>query len=238
MLLRRLAPVVLLTLGLAAFVALDLGRYFAFATLQGHHAELQGWIDIHPVGASLGFILLYTAAVAFSLPIATFLTVVSGIFFGAYLGMLWALLGATLGAALVFLAARSALGNALRARAGPRLARLQRSLQRDGFHYLLFLRLVPLFPFWLVNIAPAFFGMRLGTYLLATVIGILPGTFVFSYFGHGLATTLERAGATTLRDALSSEILLALTLLALLSLLPIWLKRSRFAGDKADSDEQ
>lgn len=233
---RRFLPLLLLALGLALFLILDLGRHFDLAILRDQQAGLRRWMELHPVLAVTAYLAFYTLMVAFSLPVASLVTLAGGFLFGPWLGTLWTALGATLGATVVFLAARAALGDRLatflRHTAGPRLATLEHELRHNGFHYLLFLRLVPVFPFWLVNIAPAFFGIPLGTYIAATAIGILPGTFVFAYLGHGLDTTLEQSGSVAVADLLSLEILIALTLLALLSLLPVWLKRRRRPGQE------
>ncbi|HEX6958270.1 MAG TPA: TVP38/TMEM64 family protein [Ferrovibrio sp.] len=229
MTLKRLLPLLVLALGLVLFLAFDLGRFFDLAALRAHQSDLRLWVAAHPLLAPLAYTGFYTILVAFSLPIASFVTLAGGILFGAWLGTLWTAIGATLGAGIVFLAARTALAASLRARAGQRLAKLEREIRDNGFHYLLFLRLVPLFPFWLVNIAPALVGMRLMPYLVATALGILPGTFVFAYFGQGLSNTLQKSDTLSLSMIASPEILIALTLLALLSLLPIWIKR-RQAG--------
>ncbi|MFN4277131.1 MAG: TVP38/TMEM64 family protein [Ferrovibrio sp.] len=233
---RRFLPLLLLALGLALFLILDLGRYFDLAILRDQQAGLRRWIELHPVPAVAAYLVFYTLTVAFSLPVASLVTLAGGFLFGPWLGTLWTALGATLGATAIFLAARAALGDHLAAflrhKAGPRLAALEHELRHNGFHYLLFLRLVPAFPFWLVNIAPAFFGIPLRTYIAATAIGILPGTFVFTYLGHGLDTTLEQSGSVGVAGLLSLEILIALTLLALLSLLPVWLKRRRRPGQE------
>lgn len=234
---RRYVPVLLLLMGLAAFFALDLGRHFDFALLRDNRERLAVWVDSNPLLATAAYIALYVLVVAFSLPVASFLTVVGGFLFGPVTGTLWTVTGATLGAAMVFLAARSAFGAVLRARAGSMLARLETEFHRNAFHYLLFLRLVPVFPFWLVNIAPAFFGMALGPFLLATMIGILPGTFVFIYFGHGLDAALQRADGFSLEAVATPEILIALTLLALLSLAPVLIKwRRARSGEHGRTD--
>lgn len=225
MTIKRVIPLLLLGLGLVLFVALDLGRYFDMAELRAHQGDLQHWVDQRPVIAPAAYILLYLLLVAFSLPVASFVTLVGGFLFGAWLGTLWTAIGATLGASLVFLAARTALGGALRVKAGPWLGKLEGEFRANGFHYLLFLRLVPAFPFWLVNIAPALFGVKLTPFVMATAIGILPGTFVFTYFGHGLSTTLQQSEELSLATIATPEILIALTLLALMSLLPVWFKR-------------
>ncbi|WP_341702742.1 TVP38/TMEM64 family protein [Ferrovibrio sp.] len=224
---RRFIPLTLLMAGLALFFVFDLRQYFDLATLRSNQAAWRDLIAAHPLLAPLAYILLYTLLVAFSLPVASFATVAGGFLFGAWFGTAWTALGATLGATLVFLAARTALGESLRDRAGPRLARLEAEFRANGFHYLLFLRLVPAFPFWLVNIAPAVFGMRLAPYMVATALGILPGTFVFAYFGYGLGTTLRQSERISLASVATPEILIALTLLALLSLLPVWIKWHR-----------
>lgn len=224
---KRFIPLTLLMLGLAAFMALDLRQFFSPDILRMHQTEWQGWIVAHPLLGPAAYTLLYAIIVACSLPVASFVTVVGGFLFGAWFGTLWAAVGATVGATAVFLAARSALGDRLRSRAGSRLARLEAEFRDNGFSYLLFLRLVPAFPFWLVNIAPAMIGMPLGRFIVATALGILPGTFAFAYFGYGLQTTLRQSADLSLRAVLSPEILIGLTLLALLSLLPVWIKRRR-----------
>lgn len=225
MTLKRTIPLLLLGLGLALFMALDLGRFFDLSELQSHQTELQRWVDERPVVAPAVYILFYTALVAFSLPVASFVTIVGGFLFGVWFGTLSTAIGATLGASLVFLAARTALRDVLRAKAGPWLDKLEGEFRTNGFHYLLFLRLVPAFPFWLVNIAPALFGVRFVPFVLATAAGILPGTFVFTYFGHGLSATLQQSHDLSLAAIATPEILIGLTLLALVSLLPVWFKR-------------
>lgn len=228
---KRFIPLTLLMLGLAAFLALDLRHAFSPEALRLHQAEWQDWIAVHPLLGPAAYTLLYAVIVACSLPVASFVTVVGGFLFGAWFGTLWTALGATAGAAVVFLAARTALGDRLRARAGSRLGRLEAEFRDNGFSYLLFLRLVPAFPFWLVNIAPAMIGMPLGRFMAATALGILPGTFAFAYFGYGLQATLRQSEHLSLRSVLSPEILIGLTLLAVLSLLPVWIKRRRHRHD-------
>lgn len=232
MTLKRTLPLLLLGLGLGLFVAFDLGRFFDLAELRAHQSELQRWVSERPAIAPAAYILLYVLLVAFSLPVASFVTLVGGFLFGAWFGTLWTAIGATLGACLVFLAARTALRDVLRAKAGPWLNKLEGELRANGFHYLLFLRLVPAFPFWLVNIAPALLGVKFAPFVLATAIGILPGTFVFTYFGHGLSATLQQSDELSLAAIATPEILIGLTLLALVSLLPVWFKRRQARRDR------
>ncbi len=229
--LRRLLPVAILLLGLALFLIFGLERYFSFEMLSRHHAELTAWVATHVVLAAIVFILAYALVVAFSLPIAVIVTPLGGFLFGAWLGAALSVIAATLGSVAVFLAARTAFHDLFHARAGRALARLEEGFRRDSFNYLLFLRLVPVFPFWLVNIVPALLGMKLGPYTLATLIGIVPGAIVYSSVGAGFGTLIDRGERPDLSVIFEWRILLPLLGLAVLSLLPVVYTRLR--GGKA-----
>jgi uncharacterized membrane protein YdjX (TVP38/TMEM64 family) len=162
------------------------------------------------------------------MPGAVFLTLSGGFLFGAVLGTALTVGAATVGATLVFLFARRVLGADALDRLGPRAAALGEGIRRNAASYLLVLRLVPLFPFFLVNLVPAFVGVRTGVYVVTTAIGILPGTAVFSLAGAGLGEVLARGGDFNVGDVLTPQILGALIGLALLSLAAIPLK-ARFA---------
>jgi uncharacterized membrane protein YdjX (TVP38/TMEM64 family) len=127
----------------------------------------------------------------------------------------------------VFLAARTAIGDYLRAKAGPGLKRMEEGFRRNAFSYLLVLRIVPIFPFWLVNLVPAFCGVSLRTYALATLIGIIPGCFVFASVGNGLGALLDRGETPNLMIIFQWDILLPILGLAVLALLPIAIRRLR-----------
>lgn len=231
--LRRLIPVAILLLGLALFLLFDLERYFSFEMLSRHHAELASWVGGNAALAALVFVLLYALVVAFSLPIAVIVTPLGGFLFGTWLGALLSVVGATLGSVALFLAARTAFHDLFRARAGATLARLEDGFRRNSFNYLLFLRLVPAFPFWLVNIVPALLGMRLGPYALATLIGIVPGAVVYAGVGASFGKLIERGERPDLGVVFEWPILLPLLGLAALSLVPVLYTRLR--GSKAAS---
>lgn len=225
--LRRLLPVVILLLGLALFLLFGLERYFSFEMLSRHHAELVSCVADNIAAAALIFVLFYALAVAFSLPIAVVITPVGGFLFGVWLGALLSVIGATLGSVALFLAARTAFYDLFRARAGATLARLEDGFRRDSFNYLLFLRLVPVFPFWLVNIVPALLGMQLGPYALATLIGIVPGAVIYAGVGASFGTLIERGERPDFGVIFEWHILLPLLGLAALSLLPVLYTRLR-----------
>jgi uncharacterized membrane protein YdjX (TVP38/TMEM64 family) len=224
---RRLVPVAILLLGLALFLLLGLERYFSFEMLSRNHAALTSWVSEHAVAAALLYVLAYALVVAFSLPIAVVVTTVGGFLFGVWLGAVLSVIGATLGSIAVFLAARTAFYDLFHARAGRALARLEEGFRRDSFSYLLFLRLVPVFPFWLVNIVPALLGMKLGPYALATLIGIIPGALVYSSVGAGLGVLIDSGKVPDLAIIFEWQILLPLFGLAALALVPVLYTRLR-----------
>jgi uncharacterized membrane protein YdjX (TVP38/TMEM64 family) len=224
---RRLVPVAILLLGLALFLLLGLERYFSFEMLSRNHAALASWVGEHAVAAALLYVLAYALVVAFSLPIAVVVTTVGGFLFGVWLGAVLSVIGATLGSIAVFMAARTAFYDLFHARAGRALARLEDGFKRDSFNYLLFLRLVPVFPFWLVNIVPALLGMKLGPYALATLIGIIPGALVYSSVGAGLGVLIDSGKVPDLGIIFEWRILLPLFGLAALALVPVLYTRLR-----------
>jgi uncharacterized membrane protein YdjX (TVP38/TMEM64 family) len=224
-LLRRYAPLALIAVLALGFFAFNLDEVLSFETLRLYHAELRAFVAGNFTIASLAYIAIYTTVVAASVPGAAVLTVTGGLLFGMLAGTLLTVVGATLGAAGIFLIARSAFGDALRKRAGGALARMADGFRRDAFNYLLVLRLVPLFPFFLVNLAPAFLGVRLRTFVVATFIGIAPGTFVFSSVGSGLGSVFERGEDFSAASVLTPEIVVALVGLAALALIPVIYRR-------------
>ncbi|MDX1655488.1 MAG: TVP38/TMEM64 family protein [Candidatus Competibacteraceae bacterium] len=225
--LRRLLPLAVIVIGLALFLALGLDRYLSFATLSQYREELTQWVAAHRLLAVLAYIALYTVVIALSLPGGAVMTITGGFLFGIGFGTLWTVIGATLGATALFLAARTALGEPLRARAGPWLKRMEAGFRENAFNYLLVLRLIPIFPFWLVNLVPAFLGVPLSTYVLATGLGIIPGSFVYASVGNGLGAILERGETPDLGLIFNPEILIPLVGLALLALLPVAYRKLR-----------
>ena len=172
---RRLWPVAVLLAGLVVFYAFDLGSYLNFEELRENREALLDLTADHQVLTALAFAGLYIVVVAFSLPGGAFLTITGGFLFGPLLGAAYVVVAATIGATILFLIAKTTLGDVLQHRAGPWLQRMEKGFQENAFSYLLVLRLIPLFPFFVVNLVPAFLGVSLRTYFLATLIGIIPG---------------------------------------------------------------
>jgi len=188
--LRRLAPVAVVVLVMALVFAMGWHRFLSLETLVRHRAAIDGFVAARGSLATATFAAIYVVAVALSIPGAAILTIIGGVLFGWLVGALAAIVGATIGATIVFLIARGACGESILRRAGPLAAKLAEGFREDAFHYLLFLRLVPVFPFWLVNLAPAVVGVRLTTFVLATALGIIPGTFAYALVGSWLDSVI------------------------------------------------
>lgn len=229
---RRLWALAAIVALLAGIRVSGLGEPLSLETLARHREALTGFVAGNRAVAALAYLGLYIAAVAFSVPGAVFLTLAGGFLFGAVLGTALAVLGATIGATLLFLLARRLFGEDALARLGPRAEALAEAIRRNAASYLLVLRLVPLFPFFLVNLVPAFVGVRLPVYVATTLVGIVPATAVFSLAGEGLGEVLALGGAFDAGAVLTPRVLAALIGLALLSLAAIPLK-ARFGRTEA-----
>ena len=179
------------------------------------------------VQAALAFTVLYAVVVALSVPGGAFLTVTGGFLFGLGLGTVYSVIGAMIGATGVFLACRTALGDALRRRAGPFLRRMEAGFCENALSYLLVLRLVPIFPFWLVNLVPAFLGVSLRNFVAGTIMGIIPGTFVFTSVGSGLGAVLDMGMTPDLSILFKPDVIVPILGLAALALVPVFYKRWR-----------
>jgi uncharacterized membrane protein YdjX (TVP38/TMEM64 family) len=193
--LRRFVPLAAVGLIMIAVFATGTHRHLSLDTLVRHRMAIDAFITAHSVVAVGAFMLIYITVVALSIPGSIFLTMSGGILFGTLLGGLAALVSATIGATIIFLIASSACGGSLFRRAGPLAAKIADGICADAFSYLLFLRLVPAFPFFLVNLAAALVGVKLRTFVIATAIGIIPATFVYAFFGDGLDSVLAAQDA-------------------------------------------
>jgi uncharacterized membrane protein YdjX (TVP38/TMEM64 family) len=212
-----------------AFFALGGPQYLTLASITEHRDTLLAFAQDRFALALLVAFIVYAGAVALSLPGALVLSLAMGFVFGRWVGTLLVIAAATTGATVVFLAARYLFAEAARRRLGSLGERINAGFTANAFSYLLFLRLVPLFPFFLVNLAPAFTSIRLRTYVLATAIGIVPGTFVYVNLGQ----TLGRIDS--LEGLVSPETLAAFALLAMLALVPMVVRRLRSRRDGAQS---
>lgn len=205
--------------GLAGFFATGLQHVLSWQTVALYYGDINNSINTHKVATYAGFMLLYTSIVAFSLPVASLFTLAAGALIGwPAIGLI--VVAATAGASLLFCAARGVLKDVLRARAGPFFKKLESGFTANAFGYLLFLRLLPIAPFWVVNILPAFSRMPLRHFVAATALGIIPGTTVYVAVGRGFNHVLAAGKTPDLAHLNAPEIWLPLAGLALLALLP------------------
>ena len=218
---NKFVPLGVLAAGIAAFFALGLDQYVSFEALREHRDVLANFVADNPLVAPLAFMVIYAVVVAFSLPGGAIMTIAGGFLFGTVLGTAWVVLSATLGATILFVIAKTSLGDLLRAKAGPWLKKMENGFKDNALSYLLVLRLIPLFPFFVVNLVPAFLGVPIRTYVIGTLLGIVPGSFVFATVGAGLGSIFDSNEAFTATGILTPEIVTALVGLSLLSLLPV-----------------
>jgi len=222
---KRILPLLVLVAGLAAFFAFDLDRYLSFSALGEHRVALLDWVSANSLLGPVIYILAYIIVVAFSLPGGAVMTISGGFLFGAVMGGIYAVTGASLGATALFLIAKTSLGDYLLAKAGPAIRKMQAGFEENALSYMFVLRLIPLFPFFLVNLAPAFLGVPLRVYLIATFFGIMPGSFVYALVGAGLGSVFDRGEAFTLAGVMTPQMIAALAGLALLALVPVVYKK-------------
>ena len=226
----RLLPVAVVAAGFAAIYASGLHEYLSFEMLRDHRQTLLAWRSEHYAVVAVAFVALYCLMVALSVPGAVWMTIAGGFLFGALEATLYSVAGATAGAVLIFLAARYAIGDYLLARAGSAVRKMEDGFRENALSYLLVLRLVPIFPFWLVNLVPAFLGVSLGVYVVGTFLGIIPGGFVYATVGSGLGAILEAGEEPDLGIIFEPAILLPIAGLVVLSLIPIVYSRYKKGG--------
>lgn len=231
--LKRFIPLALLLAAVVAVFASGVTRYLNLEALQANEAALRDFIDANLVLALLTFVGVYALATALSVPGAVILTLAGGYLFGTWIGGAATVVGATIGAILVFYAVRTSLGEALRERAeasGGTLKKVIDGVRQGAFGYILTLRLIPLAPFWLVNVAAALAHAPLRAYALATFLGIMPGTFIYSGIGAGIGALVARGETPDLGVIFEPRVLLPLVALGLLSLGTTLYQRRRKAS--------
>ena len=250
---KRLLPLVVLLIAMAVVIWQEWYLYISFSKIVEHEGALKQFVDDYLFLAILAYMSLYVVVVALSLPGGALLTITGGFLFGLVLGGFATVVAATIGASIIFLIAKTSLGEPLAARAGPWLEKLRQGFQENALSYLLFLRLVPAFPFWLVNLAPAVLGVKLRTYVLGTFFGIIPGSVAFTFLGVGLQSIIDEqrtayencltaedgnTGETVAGEVpcefefspanlVTTEMLVAFTALGVVALIPIALRKLR-----------
>jgi len=222
---RYAAQILALCVLIAIVVAIRLSgadSYLTVENLRKHKEALEQFINARYALSVLVYTLVYLVSVAFSVPGATVLTLAGGFLFHLFPGIVYVNVGATLGATLAFLFSRYILGNTIQNKYVTQLERFNRELEENGHLYLLFVRFIPVFPFFLINILSGLTKIQLWTYVWTTSVGILPGSIVYTFAGSQLGTI------NSVADLFGGRILIAFLLLAALTLIPLALKKLRF----------
>ncbi len=249
---KRFLPLAVLVAAVAAAYMTGLHNYISINAVAQNREYLTNAVTDNLLLALLAYALVYSISTALSLPGGALLTIVGGFLFGWLTGGIVTVFAATIGATMVFLVAKSSLGDFLTQKAGPFAKKLADGFNTDAFNYLMFLRLVPVFPFWLINIAPALFDVRLRTYIITTFFGIIPGTMAIAILGAGLGSVIDKQQA--IHDAcvikngaanctfnielgalLTPQLLAAFVALGVVSLIPVAIKhwKAQTAGNAA-----
>ena len=227
----RLWPLYLIAAGLIAAWQLGLFSYLSLDTLQQQHEELQGFVEENLVLAVAAYIGIYALATLFMLPGALWITISGGLLFGLVGGSAATVVGATLGASLLFAAAKTSLGKTLRERAGKFVRKMEAGFNENAISYMFALRLLPVVPFPVANIAPALLGAKYRDFAFTTALGIIPGVVAYTWIGASLGATFDAGETQNLFDAVKNFIPAFLALGAV-ALLPVAYKK--IAGRKAD----
>ena len=223
---KRFLPLAVIAIALGAFFAFGGPKYISLDSLRDNQDFLKTLVADHAVLAVPGFIVLYATLVSISFPGASFLSIFAGFLFGVVTGTFAVVIGATIGATLIFLIARSALGAGLAAKAGPFMKKFEQGLKENELSYLFILRLVPIFPFFIVNVVPALFDVKTRNYILATLFGIIPGALVYVSVGNGIGDALAAGADVPLKGLMfRPAVILPILGLMLLSLIPVFYKK-------------
>lgn len=229
-------PILIIFLGMAFIYFSGVYHYLSLDYLRMYHKSLKTFVKMHPIAVPIAFCFVYIISTALSIPGAVFLTLLGGYLFPQPFSTIYVIFSATCGATLIFLAARTALKEILKKKAGPFLKKMEKGFQENAISYLLFLRFVPLFPFWLVNIAPAFFEVSLITFVWTTLVGIFPGVLVFTFAGEGLERILENNEIFSVSTIFNIQIKIALVLLGITALVPVMWKKFKKNNSKSGVD--
>ena len=223
-LVKYLPLALILVLMIAAYIS-GITNFLTLETLRDYDKTLQKFVQEHAILAPLLFMVAYALSAALSLPVSIYFTLLAGFLFPQPYSTLYAVFSATLGATLFYYAAKTPLQEVFRKRAGDALHKLEKGLKEHTASYFLFLRIIPLFPFWFLNLAGAFFHVPAWTFIWTTFIGILPASFIYTETGGSLEAILESDKPITLSLIFNTKMIVAMVGLGILALLPIAIKK-------------
>lgn len=229
----RYIPIIIIILVAILTYTTGLTEYLSLDSLKKHHQNLKDYIEAHTVLAPILFIVCYIIITTFALPVDTLLALLGGFLFPEPYSLIYVVIASSTGATFLFMAARTAFSDLFFKWAGPVLKKMEKGFQENAASYMLFLRLVPIFPFWLVNMSPAFFGVPLYTYYWTTLLGVIPFAFLVTQAGTGLSDIIDTNQTLTLDTIFNDRIKIALIGLGILALVPIFIRK--FYSNSTDS---
>lgn len=210
----------------------NLRHYITFESIKMNREAIILYKIAHPILTPTIFIAIYITMTALSTPGGSILSILGGFFFGMPFSTIYVVIGATIGATLLFLAARTFFRGFLIKMAYPFITKVEVGFKKNKTRYLLVLRLLPIFPFWVVNLIPAFLNVNLRTYMWTTFVGIIPGSYIYTQAGSGLGVIFDRGESFSVSAVLNPQLIIALVLLSLAALLPIFLKKTKLIEKK------
>jgi len=222
---KKWFPIAVLIAGLILFFALGGTKYLSFQMLSHHYKGLSAYTLNHHFISAMIFVSVYILIAAFSIPGATVMTLLGGFLFGAVFGTVWVVIGASIGATLTFLAVKTAFGDILKNKVGSTIQKMQEGFTKNEFSYMLFLRFLPIFPFFIINIAAGVLGVRLRTFFFGTLLGIIPGSFTYAWVGSGLGYALSKGKEINMGIIFEPKVLFPIIVLAALSVIPVVYKK-------------
>jgi uncharacterized membrane protein YdjX (TVP38/TMEM64 family) len=223
--LKRFIPLIIIAVIIIAAIKFNIMHYLNFASLQQHHAQLALYVQNHYFLSISVFCICYIVLVTASIPGASIFSLLAGFLFGSIIGTSLVVTSATIGATLLVIAVKLAFGESVAAKIGSKVKFMETNFKQNAFYYLLSLRFLPILPFWLINLAAGIFNIKLRDFILATFLGIIPGTFVYVNIGSSLTSVFaQNSSEFKLSSLISPQILLALTLLGIISFIPVIVK--------------
>jgi len=220
----RFIPLIILLLLMGIVYFFGINEYISWEVFKEHRDSLKEFVSLHPIGSSFAYMGIYALLTALSIPAAFLISMIGGFLFPQPLSTLLVVIGATFGATILFLVAKYSLKDVWGVKFSKLLKPMQKGFQKNAMTYLLILRLLPIFPFWLVNIAPAFFNVAIWVFVWTTFLGIIPGAFVYTQAGRGIDAIFEGEGPISFWNLLNTEMIIALIGIVLLAFIPMIVK--------------
>jgi uncharacterized membrane protein YdjX (TVP38/TMEM64 family) len=222
---KKFSLLSVIVIGFFCFFYFNLYQYLSLETLKEKRAILEGWTEHHYILISLAFIAIYITTVALTIPGATILTLTGGFLFGITAGTIYVVIGATLGACIIFYAAKTAFREMFYAKSGKLMHKMEAGFKSNAFNYMLFLRLLPIFPFFVINIIAGLLGIKFRTFFFGTLFGIIPGSLIYVSVGNSLNAVFDQNKTPDLGIIFQPQVLIPIIALALISLIPILYKK-------------